>query len=504
MDLEEDQQERTIVFISHALPDDNEFVLWLSAKLKNEGYDVWCELERIHGGEHFWKEIQEVLENKAIKFVMVASRISVKKEGVRTEWDFARELQRQLKLKDFIIPINLDGVNSNSIIGLTSLAMIQFQNSWAHGIKALISKLEKDNVPKVNTANPLSVKHWYYNRFATNNSVFAKQENFFSNWLEIPDLPNDLYLHEYSNEVQAKYIIKHVENLKSFPLARHERYLIGFEKDLPEIIEETNKGSLFTGILIKKINTIKLPIKDIYKRRYKSDSFPTTQDASNFLVQFMQRALHDFLISHGLSSYEMANGKLCYYYKRVEGIDYKTKYIYEEKTRKKQLTGIFDHESVWHYGVSLMMRLNPYPLISFKAHILFSDDGVNIWDKKENIASARRKKGKRMFNAEWRDLLLAFLGSLAEDLTTFGVRITEDDILWLSTAPVAFVSDKGYQDPKDEGRLIPIDEFVDEEDEFLDEDFYSFDSDEALAELEASYEERTDEEKPSETKETSL
>jgi hypothetical protein len=31
--------QRKKLFISHALPDDNDFVIWLATKLKNEGYE---------------------------------------------------------------------------------------------------------------------------------------------------------------------------------------------------------------------------------------------------------------------------------------------------------------------------------------------------------------------------------------------------------------------------------------------------------------------------------
>lgn len=474
--------ERNTLFISHALPEDNEFVMWLAVKLRNEGYEVWCELEQVYGGEHFWKEIQEVLETRTIKVILVGSQISVKKDGVRTEWDFARELQRQHKLKDFIIPINLDGVNSNSIIGLTSLAMIQFQNSWAHGLKALIKKLEKDNVAKIKDYNPLSISHWYYNRFATTNAVLNREETFYSNWVELPELPDNLFLHEYVNETQAKQAVSQLTAEYFFPIARHERYILAFEKILPLVHIEGSYDGLFGSISIEPLTTINLVVRKIRKRTYKSDVFPTTQDASNFLVQLFQQCIHDFLLQKGLKTYEMANNKRCYFYQQVENADRKIKYIYNGKLRTKQLTGTYNNESVWHYGVSFVMKTYPFPLISFKAHLLFSDDGINIWDKKDKVLSARRKKGRRMFNAEWRDLLLCLLSSLSDDQLTFGIPISIDENLWLSTTPVTFISDKGYEDPKDEGRLAPLGSDEDEE-EFIDDELYTFDSDEALSEL---------------------
>jgi hypothetical protein len=37
---------RSLVFISHATPDDNEFVLWLGTRLTALGYDVWADIRR--------------------------------------------------------------------------------------------------------------------------------------------------------------------------------------------------------------------------------------------------------------------------------------------------------------------------------------------------------------------------------------------------------------------------------------------------------------------------
>ncbi|MBD2704680.1 toll/interleukin-1 receptor domain-containing protein [Spirosoma sp. BT702] len=477
-------QQRQVLFISHALPEENEFVLWLAAKLRNEGYDVWCELEQIYGGEHFWKEIQEVLQTRAVKVLLVASQVSVMKDGVRDEWDYALSIARANKLKDFIIPIKYDDVSSNAIIGLTNLAMIQFQNSWAHGFKALLRKLDKDKVPKIQDFNPLSVKHWYLNRFATTNTVINKEETFYSNWVALPKLPPKLFLHEYATEAQAKQVVSYIQEKLDFPVARHQRYILAFEEKLPLIHVINTTSELFGSILIETMKSLEISIRKIKKREYKSETFPTTQDASNFLVQLIQQSVHNFLAKRGLKIYEMANSNLCYFYQQTENTDQKIKYLHGPKIRKKQLTGTYNNTAVWHYGVSFIMRIQPFPLISIKAHLLFSDDGMTIWEKKDSIRSARRKKGKRMFNAEWRDLLLAFLASLTEDQKAFGVPITSHEKLWLSASPVIFKSEKGYQDPKDEGRLNLL-EAAEDEDDFMDEDFYTFDTERALSELES-------------------
>ncbi|MBX0291012.1 toll/interleukin-1 receptor domain-containing protein [Hymenobacter sp. HSC-4F20] len=473
--------ERRTVFISHALPEDNEFALWLSIKLRNEGYDVWCELEQVHGGEHFWKEIQLLLQSSVAKFVFVASHASVRKEGVRDEWDYARSIAKEHQLKDFIIPLNLDGVSHNAIIGLPNLAMIQFQNSWAQGLRALLAKLRKDDVPR-NEHTPLSAAHWYQNKFATSNNVLEKQEILYSNWVGLPTLPSTLYLHEYANDAQAKQVMSVITAANSFPADRHDRYIIAFEPRLPDLHQRETAAELFAPTIVKATNVIQLSVAQICGRRYKSEVFPTKQDASNFLVRVLHQAVHNFLVQRGLHTYEMANKRLCYFRTRHESTDPKFKYYYGSKLRSKQLTGVYLHDNVWHYGVSFNVRLHPHPSLSLKAHIVFSKDGATPWDDKKAMQTARRKKGKRMFNAEWRDLQLAFLGSLTDDATTFGIPITQTDYLWLSTTPICFVSDKGYNDPEDQGRLIPLDDYDDAQEQEADVHL-EFDDAAALSEL---------------------
>ena len=65
--------ERTTIFISHASPGDNPFATWLAARLSMAGYDVWCDQQKLLGGEDFWADIETVLRTRTVKFVLVIS-----------------------------------------------------------------------------------------------------------------------------------------------------------------------------------------------------------------------------------------------------------------------------------------------------------------------------------------------------------------------------------------------------------------------------------------------
>jgi hypothetical protein len=102
--------ERNMIFLSHATPEDNEFARWLALQLANEGYAVWCDLTKLLGGEDFWKDIQEAIRTRSIRFLFVLSRTSNTKEGTLQELACAKAVAAALKpaVRDFIIDLKVD------------------------------------------------------------------------------------------------------------------------------------------------------------------------------------------------------------------------------------------------------------------------------------------------------------------------------------------------------------------------------------------------------------
>jgi hypothetical protein len=97
-----------MLFLSHANPEDNLVTSWLALQLAREGYAVWCDLTKLLGGEAFWDDIQAAIEQRAAKFLYVLSRASNTKDGALAELMVARDVEKKLKLHDFIIPLHID------------------------------------------------------------------------------------------------------------------------------------------------------------------------------------------------------------------------------------------------------------------------------------------------------------------------------------------------------------------------------------------------------------
>src|SRR5690606_6271139 len=71
---------------------------------------------------------------------------------------------------------------------------IDFSRGWAPGLKRLLAKLERDNVPKNVAFSPDAVRQWWANAFNVDEGTSVGPEVHFSNWFRI-QLPQTIYKH---------------------------------------------------------------------------------------------------------------------------------------------------------------------------------------------------------------------------------------------------------------------------------------------------------------------
>ena len=443
---------RNTIFIGHANPEDNEFTLWLQSKLIGEGYTCECDLSFLIGGEaDYWKSIQEFLEKQTSKYILVVSNVTFEKEGVLDEWEHCKSIERQHSLKDFIIPIKFDDSPFNSRIGLNRRNLVIFENNWASGLKRLLKKLKSDKVPK-NTQTTSQLENWYDNVY-TNWSGIEKEfkETFFSNWISIPKIPSSVYFHKYANETQAKEVLK--DNLV-YPAYRHGNIIVSFQKNLNVYLTQQ-------GFEIEPSETIIKDTEDAFKW-YEDGEFPTYHDFRRLLVRLINRCFEIYLHGMNLLSYDLSNSK-CFYFDHKDDGKIKGTFNVRDRTHKIGVTGRY-YEDFWHYGISFKTLLNPEFCISIKNHIIFTENGINAWNDTKKMHAARRKKGKTMYNKEWRNLMLAFLSAIANsENNEIAIIVAESETIELSSTPVLFEASFGYIEPNDDKRLIPIDSYLDDE-----------------------------------------
>src|SRR5262249_8081845 len=92
---------RTVVFISHANPEDNAFATWLAGQLTLAGYSVWSDVTQLVGGETFWDDIEETIRLRAAKVIVVLSTSAQQKPGLLDEIDLAVRVERSYGINRF-------------------------------------------------------------------------------------------------------------------------------------------------------------------------------------------------------------------------------------------------------------------------------------------------------------------------------------------------------------------------------------------------------------------
>jgi len=372
---------------------------------------------------------------------LIFSKHTFDKDGVLDEYEYARSIAKQFGLKDFVIPLRIDDVSYNERIGINRYNVIDFRDSWLRGLKKLYKKLAKDEVPKTDESAP-QISDWIVNlQTRKEKGIVNQKEKYYSNWWPINSLPKNMYLFKYSHESEAQAVI---EEDADYPVIRHGKYLVSFEKKIKRIAQKQG------NIEINPIDTKEVLIKNVLVG-YDSPKFPTLIDSQNFLKRLLKKSFKNLMYNKRLSRKDLSNGQ-CFFYR--DRVLYKNQAIarYPNKEKRKKLLGKY-HKSFWHYGISAQVRLFPFVCFSLKSHILFSDDGFNIWEDDSRLHAARRSKGRRWFNEEWRDLLMAFLGSLAEGKNKVQVKLAENFLLELPLLTKDFYADVGYDEPETKERL---------------------------------------------------
>lgn len=472
--LKQNNFKRDTIFIGHANPEDDEFTLWLRSKLINEGYKVECDLTFLTGGENdFWKSLQDLLEQGTVKYLLVFSKHAFLKQGVIEEWEQVKAIGTKNRLQDFRLVCKVDDVSFSERIGLNVMNHLRFDKDWGFGLKQLLNKLRKDHVPH-GKRNLYSVDDWLRNKYTTTPFLNKKRELYYSNWIEIPSLPSNLYFHEYINDKQAKLITQEIKNHAAI---NHDKYVITFLETVP-----VTTPTIEFDVLARRVFTIPT---NYYAANEDSHDFPGHVDMKRFMVRILKDAFYKHFKAKEIDFYKMANDLHCYFFKHGQLDQDRAPYFYNNKwQRPKQLIGEY-FEDMWHYGISIRPILRPFARFAIKGHLIFSNDGESIWKNSKEIQKARKKKGKSFFNADWRNLMLAFLHAIADDEGKIIIRLTDNDVMELSASPVIFESQFGYYEPASKSRLIPLDNDIES---FEDEEMFEFD--------EIEYEDFSDEVEP--------
>ncbi len=434
---------RDIVFISHANPEDNEFTLWLALQLAREGYPVWCDLTQLLGGEDFWKDAEGAIRDRTAKLIFVLSKTSNRKDGPLKELRVAQNVAKKEKLKDFVIPCRVDDLPHSDInIELARLIAIDFRNGWAKGLNDLLAKLDGDKVSKNVNFTPDAVTSWWRTQFATDKGVVNQTVEHLSNWFPL-SLPEHIYVHELSrNDIG---LIELPEELP-YPALQYKTLMISFapagdfEGTLAGLFIKTS-WSFVTSSFLAGTKEPRLKSRDI----------------TNFVVELFSLAWDQFVQSKKLLCYQLANEKRAYYFTlgvlendKIAFVDMEGKKRHRDMVGYKTIKKYEDGQSkrrFWHFSVEARPMLNPVYGFQIKYHVIFSDDGKNIWESKDRLHRARRSQCKEWWNAAWRDRTLAVMSWLADGDETMKLKIGAKLDITVAKFPLTFNSPVFYVEP---------------------------------------------------------
>ena len=430
---------RNKIFISHATPDDNEFTRWLSLQLIGLGYEVWCDVLRLKGGEDFWIEIESEIRNKSAKFLYILSGVSNYRDGTLKELTVAQKTKKSLNPQDphFIIPLHIDkNLSYDEInIDLVRLNSINFKNSWHYGLVQLLDKLKEDNVPKNDNGNYDLVNNLWQNIYLYGRNPVDKTELYSSNWFPVNELPAVLCFHKFSDLVPLKFPMWKCK----YPSRKYKEYFATFAGayDFMEELPKTEKYN--------PQNSIHIQVDDILKGHYDTN-FLSNKDARNIVVYLLNLSFKNYLKKMGLRGFKMASKRIAYCFQK-------------DTLEKNKIKGVLmvgkmkygkDKKINWHFGISGTAKIDAGMYYIVKSHILFTWDGQKFIDKDAVQRSGRRKQGKNWWNRHWREKLLNFISFFANENANIAIQVGEQEYVYISSIPLIFRSPLTYCDPSDD------------------------------------------------------
>ena len=396
---------RDVVFISHATPQDNDFVKWLGARLIGLGYNVWADVFELKVGTPFWRSIEEAIRGRAIKVIYVASSASISpsRTGVRNELSAAEGMGKKLGDPAFIIPVRIDGTDYNDFpIQVTQLNALDFFSGWGGMLVTLVETLEKANVPTDPARIDERMAYWKERTSREAPKVEVGPELLLTNLLPIAALPTQINFYEFNG---PNTDINKALDATGIPYSRHQRLILSFaaidelQADLPP---------QFTLKLDRQVET-----ERFLKGRQGNETAPEWFDARNMMTFLTRRHVERFLETKGLKAHDTSRG-LAFYFPLDLIPDRKVRYRTPDgKQTWKQVTGRSEKRQLnWHLSMLVNIDLGPPGFIRFKPYICFSEGTGKPIDDPKRVAGIRRRFCKSWWNRHWRQLYQAFIAFL--------------------------------------------------------------------------------------------
>lgn len=426
------------IFISHATPVDNEITQWLGLRLMREGYDVWFDTERLLVGDDFWREIEDQIRNKAVKFILVLTKTSITREGVLQEIAVAKKIAK-VRGPRFILPIRADDLSFDDIpIEVNRLDVADFSHSWSFGLSRLLKILEEDKIPRTIDAGPATAADRWKSSHKEAEYLSQSREEYSSNRFIVTEMPKRISFHR----LDALSPFEKKKFRPTFPTYSLGDLFISFASadDLTTSFAQAD-AKLGISFSVRLTNFI-------------SEGVPTqnisSQNAKNILTYLMREGFHSKLAAAGLQKYELSSGG-CYYWfsESIIAPRKQVQFVRPNKTKGgrslvgskilKDRTGTALGTQGWHFGLQVLPFTWPAFGFHIRSHVAFTSNSSVISDHAKQHR-LRRRECKLWFNDRWSDMLMAALSQLSNGERHLDIPLGTKAAMLLNTIPECFLS----------------------------------------------------------------
>lgn len=421
-------QDRRLIFVSHANPQDNYATLWICSRLAAAGYEVWSDLTQLIGGELFWKDIQEAIRTHAAKVIFLVSHSSAAKDGFLNELSIASGTERTEGLSDFLIPCRLDDIPHNDLPAqLHRRNAIEFSGGWHRGLGQLIVKLQKDNVPRKMGGSQDEFWAWSKAFLHSDAGVIRNAEKLYSSWISVPELPSSIRIHRRN---PGHSLTRQDWNWPVVPFGSD--LLLSFAAS-----NELSDATATQAVILEKDISL-----DVFQETTSNTPLGklSKHDVSNVLVDLTRQAWDRFCERRRLFPFELASGQKCWYMPLPSsGIERHLFVDMHGKNRKKALIGRSDKYDVfWHLAVQAHPVFGTFPRLGLSLHIIFTSDGKTPLVSAKRMHRLRRTFCKNWWQWQWRDLLLVFLAWCTKQTTALEIPVSGSRSIRAGARPMVF------------------------------------------------------------------
>jgi hypothetical protein len=447
-----DTVSRSLLFISHANPEDNGAASWFATQLSLLGYEVWCEVKNTHAGESgLWLKVQKKIENEAAKFIFIlsnASRDFEKKQGIYKEVQAASNTMRN----NFIIPLRIEKLSGSVPIIISPDLHVNSEN-WAHGLRELQKRLLEDGVPKARTLEYERIKSWWPAVSAREALVKAESCEIDSNVFPFQALPPNIHFLNVKSEGNRLSGLNQIKGALSaaLPFSVNGQHAISFAR-ANDYLELTQGFDIADDHVLSTVEFLEKGHAEI---NIAADT------ARNTMTYLIAASLEGHLAARGLSSKALRYSRRKIWFP-AHGLINKNSYRYADGDKRPAPVWFggtvtsFRKKYAWHFAVQPAVDLHTHLGVLLSPKIIVSkvyDSAAG--EKPVPIDDVRIGKKLGWWNDDWRKKMLAFMHWLSDGRDVAHIPIGYQAIL-LSTLPKTETSPLSYLERDDDDVIREI------------------------------------------------